>query len=442
MKRKIGKVIILFFLFMIMCTLLTNGISGALLAKVSVERIKKGTLKTVVENSVVLEAGEISGKFLPEGEKIGTLFVKPREKVSINQEILQVDGEYLQEKIQEEMQNQEKLQISLKQQKLQGQPESHVLEADSAGIARDSALQELWQAQDAYQKGVEEAQAFEETAPESTASSQEIEEWNQQMEVLNEKIQSLADTVQSQANAYETAQKQYELAQKSDADAKENEEKNQEIGKLSEESLQVDIDASKERLKKLENLKVQNGIIKADTGGIFISEDLTAGTITTGSEQIQIATGNLMVKGTVEEEQEGIINVGDSVKVTFSGQKEGEEVGVTRVEKNFWYGMLENENYTIGESGSYSFTRESDSYDEIIPLSALRKQQGGYYVLSVKKQEGILGSQYKAVSVPVTLLSKDDEHAAIQSTLGEKTKIITGSNKYIEEGDTVRLREE
>lgn len=441
MKQKIGKITVLFFILMAVCSLLANGISGALLAKVSTGQIKKGTLKTVVENSVVVEAGEISGQFLPESEKIGKLFVKSGEKVSANQEILQFDSEYLDQKIQEETQNLEKLQLSLKQQKLQGQADARVSETESAEIALNSALQELQQAQSAYQRGVEEAQAFEKTAPQDAEES-EIEAWNQQMDALNEKVQSLADAVQSQANAYDTAQKQYELAQKSDADTQANEEKNQQASQLSEESIQVDIDSAKKHLEKLETLKTKNGIVTADTDGIFVSEDLSAGVITTGSEQIQIATGNLTVKGTLEKEQEGLIKNGDTIEVTFSGESKSEKISVTRLDKNFWYGTLENENRTIGETGSYSFTKESDSYDEVIPLGALRQSQGSYYVLTVEKQEGILGSEYRAGATPVTLLSKDDTSAAIQSTLGDKTKIIISSNKYVEEGDRVRLREE
>lgn len=441
MKQKIGKITVLFFTLMVVCSLLANGISGALLAKVSTGQIKKGTLKTVVENSVVVEAGEISGQFLPESEKIGKLFVKSGETVSKNQEILQFDSEYLEQNIQNETQNLEKLQLSLEQQKLQGQADARVSETESAEIALNSAFQELQQAQSAYQRGVEEAQAFEKTAPQDAEES-EIEAWNQQMDALNEKVQSLADTVQSQANAYETAQKQYELAQKSDADTQANEEKNQQASRLSEESIQVDIDASNARLEKLKTLKLKNGIVTANADGIFVSEDLSAGVITTGSEQIQIATGNLMVRGTITKEQEGIIKNGDTIDVTFLGERESEKVSVTRLDKNFWYGTLESKNCTIGETGSYSYIKESDSYDEVIPLGALRQSQGSYYVLTVEKQEGILGSEYKAKETPVTLLSKDDTYVAIQSTIEDKTKIIISSNKYVEEGDRIRLREE
>ena len=180
----------------------------------------------------------------------------------------------------------------------------------------------------------------------------------------------------------------------------------------------------------------------ANADGIFVSEDLSAGVITTGSEQIQIATGNLMVRGTITKEQEGIIKNGDTIDVTFLGERESEKVSVTRLDKNFWYGTLESKNCTIGETGSYSYIKESDSYDEVIPLGALRQSQGSYYVLTVEKQEGILGSEYKAKETPVTLISKDDTYVAIQSTIEDKTKIIISSNKYVEEGDRIRLREE
>ena len=53
----------------------------------------------------------------------------------------------------------------------------------------------------------------------------------------------------------------------------------------------------------------------------------------------------------------------------------------------------------------------------------------------------IMGESYTAVRVDVNLLEKDMQNAAIQTSLGREAKIITQSNKYVKEGDRVRLND-
>ena len=52
---------------------------------------------------------------------------------------------------------------------------------------------------------------------------------------------------------------------------------------------------------------------------------------------------------------------------------------------------------------------------------------------------GILGKEYTAVKVPVKVIDKDEEHAAVQTSLPADALIISGSDKYVEDGDKVRL---
>ncbi len=60
-------------------------------------------------------------------------------------------------------------------------------------------------------------------------------------------------------------------------------------------------------------------------------------------------------------------------------------------------------------------------------------------MLTAEVRAGILGENYVAVKVPVTVLEKDDENAAIQTSLPKEARIITQSGKYVKEGDRVRL---
>ena len=77
----------------------------------------------------------------------------------------------------------------------------------------------------------------------------------------------------------------------------------------------------------------------------------------------------------------------------------------------------------------------------LIPLSALRESGGSSYVLTAEIKPGILGESYTAVKVSVTVLNKDGHSAAVETNLPQDAKIITESNKYVKEGDRVRLSE-
>ena len=54
----------------------------------------------------------------------------------------------------------------------------------------------------------------------------------------------------------------------------------------------------------------------------------------------------------------------------------------------------------------------------------------------------MLGTVQIAERVPVTVLEKDGENAAITSRLRETDRVIVFSEKYVEEGERVRIQNE
>ena len=77
------------------------------------------------------------------------------------------------------------------------------------------------------------------------------------------------------------------------------------------------------------------------------------------------------------------------------------------------------------------------------PITALRQESGRYYVLVVEKQNTILGEQEKAVKEEVKVLDKNEMYAALESeSIKEDSQIIADSDRYVEAGDKVRLKEE
>ena len=53
----------------------------------------------------------------------------------------------------------------------------------------------------------------------------------------------------------------------------------------------------------------------------------------------------------------------------------------------------------------------------------------------------MLGTIQTAKKVPVTVLEKDGKSAAVTSALTLEDQVITASEKYVTEGDRVRLKE-
>ena len=64
-------------------------------------------------------------------------------------------------------------------------------------------------------------------------------------------------------------------------------------------------------------------------------------------------------------------------------------------------------------------------------------------MLVVEKQNTILGEQEKAVKEEVKVLDKNEMYAALESeSIKEDSQIIADSDRYVEAGDKVRLKEE
>ena len=198
------------------------------------------------------------------------------------------------------------------------------------------------------------------------------------------------------------------------------------------------------------------GRVVAKADGIFTAIEAKEGTVTTGSEQIILSTGGLEVIGILPQDAFGNVAVGDTVTATIEGNAKPIELVIERigqsatkenedsVVKHVWHAPLDKKDVQAGAKATYQINRNSaEEYDKLIPLSAVRSTQGEDYVLTIQVKGGILGDARTAVKVPITILAKDGQYAAVDpsAALGREDLFIASSNKYVEEGDRVRLIE-
>ena len=91
-----------------------------------------------------------------------------------------------------------------------------------------------------------------------------------------------------------------------------------------------------------------------------------------------------------------------------------------------------------GTNLTLSIGQKSQSYDALVPRSAVRSDSNGDFVLVITAKSTPLGNRYMATRVDVKTLATDDTMAAV-SGLSNNDFVITNSSKPIETGMQVRI---
>ena len=69
-------------------------------------------------------------------------------------------------------------------------------------------------------------------------------------------------------------------------------------------------------------------------------------------------------------------------------------------------------------------------------------ENGSYYVYVAEEEETVLGMQYQLRRVDVQIEEKNHLYAALsEGTVSSEARIVTVTDRYVEAGSRVRLRE-
>lgn len=97
-----------------------------------------------------------------------------------------------------------------------------------------------------------------------------------------------------------------------------------------------------------------------------------------------------------------------------------------------------------GKQAKVTITKDSTKYDALIPVTALRKDATGYYVLVLHEEDSVLGQGYVAYRMSVELLDSDETYCAVRGLPTDEivivaaTSEITDGSKVYYEGDGVK----
>lgn len=99
--------------------------------------------------------------------------------------------------------------------------------------------------------------------------------------------------------------------------------------------------------------------------------------------------------------------------------------------------LLSDGAWSTGDATS-TLRFSSRHYDTCIPVSALHQDSSGWYIYLVNTTSTILGMENRLTPLPVTLLEKNDNTAAVEGVSLQST-IAVHSNKPLYAGDTVKV---
>lgn len=314
-------------------------------------------------------------------------------------------------------------------------------------------------------KDADDADASGKNEQDNTTNSTITQQLQQFEEAVQEK-QNTYDTIQakvtekqaaldSASTALEEKQEQLESDMSAASDAKKAAERAVEDAGLSadtdhtQEINAISLEQYQKQLEKLKTIKQQNGEITAPSSGIITKVCVETGQKTTDTAAIVMSDeqSGLLFTTTTDSKNREYLSVGDNATITGVG-KETSDCNIVSLETSEDGSSIkvliamQGDDFLPGESAQMTATRKSESYDYLVPVTAVWQENSKAYVLLLETENTVLGEQYIARKAEVQILDKNSSYAAVSgNSLSADCQIITDSDRTVGNGDVVRMTE-
>ena len=220
-----------------------------------------------------------------------------------------------------------------------------------------------------------------------------------------------------------------------------------------EKTMELDREMLVMELNKYLSQKKNKGIVKAPGTGVIRKLEVEAGYPTPDTSAVTMAdlSAGSRLQAQISAEDTIYISLGDEVTVKpsdGSGTIEGLTIDSIKTdsadESLVDIGVrITHDQLKLGASAMIEAEKKSMPYAAVLPLQALHLDKEQYYVLVVQEVKNILGTELIAQRFDVKVKEKNKEMAALEpGILSGGEQIIVSSEKKVEAGDRVRLKEE
>lgn len=446
MKGKLVKITVLFFIVMILFTILSRVTYNMSMATVETTQPARETMGPVIETKATVEGKREVALNTKENQIIESILVTIGQAVEKDQVLYTLDLKELDKQIKEKSQELElnKVQLANAQNTLQSAIDSQQLQISQAKSDYDRAVAEsdvaIQRAQEKYDRYIQNPEQFPELSKEQLESD------------VTEKNFAYQEALKNKDDAVYAAQKTIDSAGLSVPND------NSGIVQMKMEKEKIET-----QLLELQNIKDQEGEVKAPVEGVVTAIDAQVGARTAGTGDIRLAdaSAGARIVANFPSEYESYIQRGQPVEVTDKKEtlptKKNTQtkliIGTVQVGENIITdssggaadgitamidvpaGVLE-----IGSFVGVKVSAPTQEYDSCIPISVLNvAEKGKYYVNILEKKQTVLGSEWVVYKRDVELLFKNEKYAAITG-VNQDEEVVTKNSRMLENGMRVKRK--
>ena len=300
-----------------------------------------------------------------------------------------------------------------------------------------------WEQEDAAEQ-LGELQGNAVNKPDFSGEDSAWESWMSTRKSLEEKVQ---DAERALEDAEDEKEKALEDAQRNLEDSLRSEQSDSTLGLY-----QLDLEETGEELKRLKGILEQEGVVKAEASGMVTRVGVAAGEQTSSGASVVFAdtARPLQFEVILQKEEKKYVNLGAEAEITLGNSSNMIKATVdylTEMETSpgsfTALVTLPEGTGTIGQSGMFRVTQQSEMYNYCIPVDALHmdeNQRNFVYVLG--ERSGFLGAELTAEKLMVDVLDKNDKYAALAGGVVDgNSRIICTADREISDGDPVRMKD-
>lgn len=195
----------------------------------------------------------------------------------------------------------------------------------------------------------------------------------------------------------------------------------------------------------------ENTNVNAPIAGRIVSIDVVPGnTVTSGQTvaRIEIADKGYICEIPMSAEEARKIQIGAECSISNSWWYSNLTASVTQIRsdpqsqgKNRIVVITVNGDVFEGQTLSFTIGDRSQSYDCVLPNSAIREDNDGKFVLTVTSKKTPLGVRYTAARCNIEVIASDDTKSAVSGLYGSEF-VITNATSPISDKQQVRLADE
>lgn len=484
MKQRMKKMLIYFFIFMIVANIVCRVRDTYMIPRVMVSSPVRTELTHTMQAEGYFTSSDKEYIQPKAGWKIGKVFVKMGTQVNEQTVLWQYDLAYLKELLLDKQENLKKKQIAIEQAKMtyasQNEVSTETLAMqDVEKSANQVICEQIWleEAVSQYEKKIDEInQKYdkkEELARQEHGISYSTEIDDTQKALLDTNLATQINELEEsrkeeKENAYQeiisqneslfqamqnldSAEQNYNNAVIMQQESQKQMEKNNKNVTLTISALEMEEKKLIDEIASIEECIQAQGYVYTEKSGSIINVELIEGHLASGQEKIEIGGSVDTFMFSLPEEETALLTKEDKCYIQVAGMSDKKEGMIEAL----WTENMENQKvWTIscvqtgGESwsecrwnqqGMISICKKTQEYNCCIPIKALVCQSGEYYCRIVTEEQTILGKEEVIEEIPVMLVDKDATYAYVVGEIHEGCKVVTDYNKTITDGDRVRV---